>query len=148
MISHLSPHIVVRDAAAAATWYANALGATEHDRIPVPGDKYMQIELHFGSTVVMLCDEFPQMNIISPLTLGGTHGALHVTTDDAAALFERAVAAGAEILQPLGERFWGELYGQIRDPFGHRWNLAQKRRDVPADEIAKTAWAMFGGTPT
>jgi len=146
MISHLSPHVVVRGAAEAAAWYAKALGATEHGRIPVPGGKYMQIEMHFGSTVVMLCDEFPEMKIVGPATLGGTHGALHVTTDDASALFERAVAAGAEVLQPIGDRFWGEITAQIRDPFGHRWNLAQKVRDVPHDEVAKAAWVAFGGT--
>lgn len=146
MIRHLSPHMVVRDAGAAARWYVSAFGATEHGRIAVPGDKYMQIELHFGATVVMLCDEFPSMNIIGPQSLGGTHGALHLDTDDAAALFERAVAAGAEVLRPIADQFWGERGGQLRDPFGHRWNIGQKLRDVPQDEIASAAWRAFGGT--
>ena len=147
MIHHLSHHMVVRDASAAARWYTSALGATEHGRIPVPGDKYMQIELHFGSTVVMLCDEFPEMQITSPLSLGGTHGALQVMTDDARALFDQAVQAGATVLRPIADQFWGELSGQIRDPFGHRWNISQKLREVSRDAVARAAWIAFGGTP-
>lgn len=138
--------MVVRDAAAAARWYVSALGATEHGRIPVPGDKYMQIELHFGKTVAMLCDEFPEMAIVGPTTLGGTHGALHLETDDASALFDRAVAAGAEVLRPMADQFWGERSGQLRDPFGHRWTIAQKLREVPREEVARAAWLAFGGT--
>ena len=109
------------------------------------GHAHMQIELHFGNAVAMLCDEFPEMSIVGPITLGGTHGALHLETDDASALFERAVAAGAEVLRPIGDQFWGERSGQLRDPFGHRWNIAQKLRNVPREEIARAAWLAFGG---
>jgi PhnB protein len=146
MIHNLSPHIVVRGAAAAADWYVTAFGATEHGRIPVPGDKFMQIELHFGATTVMMCDEFPEAGITSPLTLGGTHSALHLATDDAHAIWTRAVAAGATVLRPLADQFWGELNGQLADPFGHRWNISQKLRDVTKTEIAAAAWKAFGGS--
>jgi len=147
MIIHLSPHVVVRDASRAAGWYVQVLGATEHGRIAVPGDKFMQIELHFGDTTVMLCDEFPDAGIVGPQTMGATHGAFHLLTDDVSALWERALAAGAKELQPLGERFWGERFGQLLDPFGYRWNVSEKIRDVPRAEIEKAAWAAFGGEP-
>jgi PhnB protein len=139
----ITPHIVVRDAARAAEWYARALGAEELGRIEVPGGKLMQVELRFGDSTVMLADEFPDMGVVSPLSIGGTATVLHLVVEDVDAVWERAVAAGAEIRQPLGDVFWGERYGQIVDPFGHRWGLAQHLRDVSRDEIQRAAAAMF-----
>ena len=141
----ITPHIVVRDAARAAEWYASALGAEEAGRIEVPGGKLMQVELRFGDSTVMLADEFPEMGVLSPLSIGGTATVLHLVVADVDAVWQRAVDAGAEIRQPLGDTFWGERYGQIVDPFGHRWGLAQHLRDVPRDEIQRAATALFGG---
>jgi PhnB protein len=92
----------------------------------------------------MLADEFPDLGVLSPLSIGGTATVLHLVVDDVDALWQRAVDAGAEIRQPLGEAFWGERYGQIVDPFGHRWGLAQHLRDVPPDEIQRAATELFG----
>ena len=144
----ITPHLVVRDADAAARWYAKALGAEERGRIPVPDGRFMQIELVFGNSTVMIADEFPELGIVSPLALGGTHGALTIHTDDADAVWQRALAAGAEVFAPLEDAFWGERHGQIVDPFGHRWGLAQHLRDVPADEVKAAAAALFGGGAT
>jgi PhnB protein len=141
----VTPHLVVRDAARAAAWYAEALGAEERGRIEVPGGKLMQVELWFGDSAVMLADEFPDFGVLSPLAIGGTATVLHLYSDDVEALWQRAVAAGAEVRQPLGDAFWGERYGQITDPFGHRWGLAQRVRDVPQEEIARAAAELFGG---
>jgi PhnB protein len=141
----ITAHIVVRDAARAAAWNIDALGATDEGRIEVPGGKFMQIELRFGESTVMVADEFPELGVLSPLSIGGTATVLHLSTDDVDALWERAVAAGAEVGQPLSDAFWGERYGQITDPFGHRWGLAQHLRDVPADEIAAAVRELFGG---
>jgi PhnB protein len=143
--AHVTPHIVVRDAARAAEWYGKAFGAEERDRIPVPGGKLMSVELRLGDSAVMLADEFPEMGVVSPLSIGGTATVLHVTTDDIEALWSRAVGAGAEVLQPLADTFWGDRYGQVRDPFGHKWGLAQHVRDVPRDEVLRAAAAAFGG---
>jgi PhnB protein len=139
----VTPHIVVRDAGRAAEWYEQALGAELGNRIPVPGGRYLQIELIFGDSHVMIADEFPEMGAVSPLTLGGTYGALTIATDDVDALWERAVGAGAEVFHPLQDAFWGERHGQIVDPFGHRWGLAQKLEDVAPDEVARRAAALF-----
>jgi PhnB protein len=143
----ITPHLVVRGAAAASEWYQRALGATERGRVPVPDGRFMQIELGFGDSTVMLSDEFPEMGVVSPLSLGGTIGALAIHTDDVDALWRRAVEAGAEVSLPVQEMFWGDRHGEIFDPFGHRWALAQHLRDVPAEEIAAAAAAMFAGEP-
>ena len=141
----VTPHIVVRDASRAADWYTRALGAEERSRVPLPGGKVMTVELWFGDSPVMIADEFPDLGIVSPRTLGGTYGALHITTSDVDALWQRAIDAGAEVFHPLGDTFWGERFGQIVDPFGHRWGMATHLRDVPADEVARAAAEMFGG---
>jgi PhnB protein len=142
---NITTHIVVRDAGRAADWYRDVLGADQGMRVEVPGGKFMQLELRFGDSTVMLADEFPELDILSPLSIGGTPTVLHLRIDDVDAVWERALAAGAEVRAPLGDAFWGERYGQIVDPFGHRWGLAQHLRDVPQEEIDAAARAMFGG---
>jgi PhnB protein len=141
----VTPHIVVRGAAEAAEWYERALGAEIGTRVPVPGGRFMQIELRFGDSTVMIADEFPEFGVVSPLTLGGTYSALTITTDDVDALWARALSAGAEVHSPLQDAFWGERHGQVIDPYGHRWGLAQHLRDVPHDEVVAQAAAVFGG---
>ena len=140
----VTPHIVVRGAAGAAEWYERALGAEIGTRIPVPDGRFMQIELRFGESTVMIADEFPEFGAVSPLALGGTYGALTIATDDVDTLWARALAAGAEVHSPLQDAFWGERHGQILDPYGHRWGLAQHVRDVPHDEVVAQAAAVFG----
>jgi PhnB protein len=141
----ITAHIVVRDAARAAEWYQRAFGAEERDRIPVPGGKLMSLELRLGDSALMIADEFPELGVLSPQSIGGTAIVLHLSVDDVEPLWDRAVAAGAEVLQPLGDTFWGDRYGQVRDPFGHKWGLAQHLRDVPRDELLRAAAAAFGG---
>jgi PhnB protein len=141
----ITPHIVVRDAERAVGWYQRALGAEERERIPLPGGKLMSVELAFGDSTVMLADEFPEACILSPLSVGGTSVVLNISTDDVDALWQRALDAGAEVLHPLQDAFWGERHGQITDPFGHRWGLAQHIRDVPHDEVVRAAAEAFGG---
>ena len=141
----ITPHIVVGDAAAAAEWYTAVFGAEERGRLKVPGGKLMQVEMWFGDSAVMLADEFPDMGVLSPRSVGGTATVLHFSTDDVDAVWQRAVDAGAEVRQPLGDVFWGDRYGQITDPFGHRWGLAQHLRDVPREELTRAVAEAFGG---
>jgi PhnB protein len=144
-MSHaITAHIVVRDAARAAEWYVNALGAEERSRIELPNGMLMSVELAFGDSTVMIADEFPDMGVLSPLSIGGTATALHIATDDVDALWQRAIDAGAEVFHPLADAFWGDRHGQIIDPFGHRWGMAQHLRDVPPEEIAAAAAKAFG----
>jgi PhnB protein len=141
---NITAHIVVPDAAKASAWYANAFGARELSRIPLPGEKVMSVELAFGDSVVHVGSEFPDMGIVSPLTMGGTATVLQINTDDADGLWTRALNAGAEARGELADAFWGERHGQLTDPFGHRWNIAQWLRDVPDDEIVAAAAQAFG----
>jgi PhnB protein len=142
----LTPHIVVRDADRAAAWYVEALGAEERGRIPVPDGRLMQVELVFGGAQLVLADEFPELGVVSPETLEGSPVVLHLQVDDVDTVWNRAVEAGAIVRQPLVDQVWGERYGQLTDPFGHHWGLAQHLRDVPCEEVAQAVAAMFGGS--
>jgi PhnB protein len=142
-VNTITPHVVVRDAARAVDWYTNVLGAEERLRIPVPDGRLMSVELRFGDSTVMLADEFPEMGIVSPQTLGGTYMALHLMVKDVDGVWQRALDAGAEVFRPLQDSFWGERHGQIIDPFGHRWGLAQHLRDVSHEELVRAAQDMF-----
>jgi len=140
----ITPHIVCRDADRAAAWYVEALGAEQRSRVSVADGRFMQIELRFGDSTIMIADEFPEIGVVSPLTVGGTSVTLNLQSGDVDALWQRAVNAGAEVLQPLQDMFWGDRHGQIADPSGHKWALAQHLRDVSAEEVRAAAAAMFG----
>jgi PhnB protein len=144
-MSTVTLHLVVRDAARAAAWYEAVFGAVERGRLEVPGGKLMQLELSFGDTQVMLADEFPELGVLSPLSIGGTATVLHFATMDADAVWQRAFDGGAEVRQPLHDAFWGERYGQVTDPFGHRWGIAQRVRDVPREELVRAVDEAFRG---
>ena len=141
---HITAHIVVNGAEGAATFYAQAFGAEEIDRIPTPDGRLMSLQLHVGDSVLHLADEFPEMGVVAPPTLGGSPVVLALDVADADAAFARAVDAGATVRQPLGDMFWGERHGQLEDPFGHRWNISQHLRDVPHDEVVAAAAELFG----
>jgi uncharacterized glyoxalase superfamily protein PhnB len=142
----ITPHIVVPDASEAAAWYERAFGAEERNRVTLPDGKVMTLELRFDDSSVMVASEFPDAGILSPLTIGGTATVLQLYCAEVDEVWERAVEAGAEIRTPLGDTFWGDRHGQLTDPFGHRWNLARHDRDVPADEIERSAAEAFGIT--
>jgi PhnB protein len=143
---NLTPHIVVTDADAAAAWYARAFGAEERSRVPLPGGKVMTIELAIGDSSLHVASEFADAGVVSPLTIGGSATVLQIQTDDADALWARALDAGAEARHELADQFWGERHGQVVDPFGHRWNIAQRIREVTPEELeAGAAKAMGSG---
>ncbi len=139
----LTAHLVTGDPVRAGRWYESVLGATELRRITLPSGAVLTIDLQFGDSQIAISDEVPDHGIVSPLTLGGTYGALHLEVDDADAVWERALGAGAEVFQPLQDAFWGERTGQFIDPFGHRWAVAQRVRDVPHDEVIRLAGEAY-----
>jgi len=139
----ITAHIVVQDAAAAAAFYREAFGATEVSRIPVPGGRLMSVELDVGSSTLHLADEFPELGVLAPPSIGGTAVVLQLDVEDAEAVFARAVAAGADVRSPVADTFWGTRHGQLTDPFGHRWNVSQRLRDVPHDEVVAAAAQAF-----
>jgi PhnB protein len=135
---------VVQRAEQAVAFYREAFGADELNRIPTPDGRLMSVELRIGDSLLHLADEFPDMGVLAPPSIGGTAVVLALEVEDAEAAFARAVAAGADVLQPLHEAFWGDLHGQLEDPFGHRWNVSQHVRDVPHDEVVAAAARAFG----
>ena len=139
----ITPHIVVQGAERAVAFYRHAFEAEEVSRIPVPDGRLMSVQLRIGDGLLHLADEFPEMGVLAPPSVGGTPVVLALEVEDAAAVFAQAIAAGAEVRQPLGEMFWGDLHGQVEDPFGHRWNVSQHVRDVPEAEIVAAAASLF-----
>ncbi len=140
----ITPHIVVRGAERAAGFYRDAFGAEELDRVPTPNGSLMSVQLRIGDGTLHLADEFPEMGVLAPPSIGGTPVVLSLDVSDADAVFAQAVAAGAEVRQPLEDMFWGDRHGQLEDPFGHRWNISQHLRDVPHDEVVAAAARLFG----
>jgi uncharacterized glyoxalase superfamily protein PhnB len=141
----ITPHIVVQGADRATAFYRDAFGAEELSRIPTPDGRLMSVQLRIGDGLLHLADEFPELGVLAPPSIGGTATVLALDVPDAESVFAHAVAAGAEVRQPLTDTFWGDLHGQVDDPFGHRWNIAQHLRDVPHDEIVAAAAQAFAG---
>jgi PhnB protein len=139
----ITPHIVVQGAERAATFYRDAFGAEEVDRIPTPDGRLMSVQLRLGGGLLHLADEFPEMGVLAPPSIGGTPVVLALDVADAEAVFAQAVVAGAKVRQPLADMFWGDRHGQLGDPFGHHWNIAQHLRDVPHDEVVAAAAKVF-----
>ena len=120
----VSAHIVVPDAIAASDWYSRAFGAVERSRTELPGG-VMTAVLGFGDDDIHIASEMPDWGVLSPLTIGGTATVLQLDVADAAQLWNKALAAGAEVRHELADQSWGQRHGQLTDPFGHRWNVAQ-----------------------
>jgi PhnB protein len=139
----ITPHIVVQGADRAAVFYSEAFGAQEIDRIPTPDGRLMSAQLRIGDAMLHLADEFPEMGVLAPPSVGGTPVVLGLDVPDADAAYGRAIAAGAIARQPVQETFWGDRHGQLEDPFGHRWNISQHVRDVPHEEIVAAAASLF-----
>jgi PhnB protein len=144
-ISAHTVHLTVRGCDSASRWYGEVFGAEERSRITVPGDRLIHVELQIGDLQVMLADEFPELGSFGPLHLGGTYGAVYLHMDDVDMAWARAVSAGATVVRPLSDAFWGEREGQILDPYGHRWGLTQHLHDVSLEELQRKATAAFSG---
>ena len=135
----LSPHLTVADAAAAIDFYGKAFDAVEVMRLPRPDGKLVHASVRINGFLVMLNDDFPEMSdgkSMTPPSLGGTPVTIHLTVPDVDAAFQRALDAGATVVVPLDDQFWGDRYGMVRDPFGHQWSLGQPVREVNMDELA------------
>jgi len=133
------PYLIVDGGTAAIDFYSSVLGATERMRMPAPDGKIGHAELELGDSLIMLADEFPDMDAHGPKAMGGTPVSLLVYVEDADAAFDRAIQAGAKSLQPVEDKFYGDRSGRFEDPFGHRWDVATHVEDVPPDEMAKRA---------
>lgn len=134
----ITPYMTVRDAARAIEFYKQAFGAKERGVMKGPDGKVMHAELMIGDSIIMLGDEMPEFGALSPQSTGGAGMGLHIYVDGVDAAFDRAVKAGARVDMPVSDQFWGDRYGKLTDPFGHKWSIATHTKDMSADEM-KTA---------
>ena len=142
----LTPHLIVKGGAAAIDFYKNAFGATELSRSPAPDGKIMHAALRIGDSTLFLADEFPG-HCNAPAPDRQSPVTLHLYVEDADAVFNRAVAAGATAKMPMMDAFWGDRYGQVADPFGHSWSIATRKEEVSPEEADRRAKAMFSQKP-
>ena len=133
----VTPYLIVQSAAKALDFYKKAFGATEVCRMPGPGGKIMHAEVKIGDSPVMLADEFPEMDARGPQALGGTPVGLCIYVENVDALFDRAVTAGAKVLRPVVDQFYGDRSGTVADPFGHKWTIATHKEDVSPEEMKR-----------
>jgi PhnB protein len=133
----VTPYLFIRGAAKAIDFYKKAFGATEIMRLADPGGDIRHAEIQVEGARIMLADEFPQMGVVGPQSLGGSPVCFLLYVKDADALFERAIAAGAKSLQPLKNQFYGDRAGTVADPFGHLWTIATHVEDVSSEEIQR-----------
>ena len=128
--------LTVKEAAKAIEFYKKAFDAKELYRFPGPdGKTIMHAEIMIGNSIVMLADEMPGMGCRSPQSIGGTGSSIYLYVNDADSTFNKAISAGAKVLMPLMEGFWGDRFGSIEDPFGHVWGIATRKKDMTPDEI-------------
>lgn len=134
-MNSITPHLVCAGAADAIAFYKNAFGAEEMIRVPGPDGKLIHACVKIGGSSVMLVDEFPEMGALGPKSLKGSPVTIHLYVDDVDSFAAKAVDAGAKIVMPVADQFWGDRYGIIEDPFGHRWSVATHGRTLSAGEI-------------
>lgn len=138
----VTPYLVIDGAVQALEFYKKAFGAKELERAPTPDGKLMHASIKIGDSVVMMSDEFPGSETKSPSSAGTSTVTLHVYTKNVDKLWQQAVDAGAKVAMPLDNQFWGERYGIVVDPFGHRWSLSMRIKMSPKEMEEKRQQAM------
>jgi PhnB protein len=141
------PYLCVKGAAEALEFYKRAFGAEELERVNMPGGIVGHAEITIGGgsgAVVMLADEFPDMGFRGPRSIGGSPVVIHLYVNDVDGFTKRAIEAGAKVLEPVADKFYGDRSCKLEDPFGHIWNFATHVEDVPEEELKRRAAAAFG----
>ena len=142
-ISEVYAYLRLHDTAAAIDFYARAFGAKELFRLVEPSGRVGHAEVKIGPATLMLSDEYPEFDIRGPQSIGATTVSIHIHVSDVDRLFEQAVAAGATVVRPLQNQFYGERSGTVRDPFGHEWLLGGHLEDVTPEEMQRRYTALF-----
>jgi PhnB protein len=139
----VTPALTVKNGAEAIEFYKRALGARELMRLPGPDGRLMHAEIEVGNSRIMLADESPEMGCRAPASVGAVSSSLYVYVQDVDKAFRRAVEAGAKALMPPADMFWGDRFGQVEDPSGHRWGLATHKEDPSPEEMARRQKEFF-----
>ncbi len=140
----VTPHLVCAGAAEAIEFYKKAFNAVDMGQLAGPQGKLIHAMIRIGDSVVMLVDEFPEWGSFGPKSLKGTPVTLHLYVEDADSFAKQAIEAGASIIMPFADMFWGDRYGILEDPFGHRWSIATHIRDVSPEEMEQAARQACG----
>lgn len=144
----VTPYLIIKGAAGALDFYKQAFGATELFRMEAPGGRIGHAEIRIGDSPIMLADEHPEIGALSPQSRGGTSVSILLYVEDADKLTEQAVAAGATVLRPIQNQFYGDRSASLADPFGHQWHIATHVEDVSVDEMRKRAEAATKPKPS
>jgi PhnB protein len=144
-VSTVTPYLTVSDGAKAIEFYKKAFGARETARMNGPDGKIMHAQIIIGDSTVYLADQMPGGK--SPEALGGTPVSLLTYWKDCDAVWRQVIAAGAKEVMPLSDQFWGDRFGQVKDPFGHVWSLATQKEELTEAEIGERAKAAFANMP-
>jgi PhnB protein len=142
----VTPYLSVDDGAAAIEFYKQAFGAKERGRMEAPGGKIGHAELEIGDSLLMLADALPTFSTRSPKELGGTTVSIFLYVEDVDAVVQRAVDSGATVTVEVEDKFWGDRFGVVQDPFGHLWSVATHIEDVQPEEMEERARAAMAGT--
>jgi PhnB protein len=140
-----TPYLIIKDAAKAIEFYKKAFGAAEMMRMTQPDGRVGHAEIKIGNSPIMLADEFPEMGARSPQSLGGSPVSILLYVQDVDALTSQAITAGAKVVRPVKDQFYGDRSGSLEDPFGHQWHIATHVEDVPPEEMKKRAAAAGRG---
>ncbi len=144
----VTPYLIVDDGAAAIEFYKKAFGASEVMRLPGPGGKVMHAEIKIGDSIIMMADEFPDMDVRGPKSFGGSPVSICLYVEDVDSRFQQAIDAGAKEKRPLVDQFYGDRSGTLEDPFGHSWTISTHIEDLTAEEIeTRMAEAMSQHAP-
>jgi PhnB protein len=139
-----TPYLTVRNGSQAIEFYKKAFGAVEVMRLGEPGGRVGHAELKIGPATIFLSDEYPEMDVRAPQTLGGSPVAIHLYVEDVDSLVTRAAGAGATVVRPVADQFYGDRGGKLIDPFGHVWWIATHKEDVSLEEMKARAAKLFG----
>lgn len=141
----VTPYLIIKGAAKAIDFYKQAFGAREQFRVDGPDGRIGHAEIRIGDSIVMLSDEHPEIGARGPQSIGGTPVTLALYLENVDRVFQRAVDAGATVLRPVRNQFYGDRSGSVTDPFGHIWHIATHVEDVPPDEMERRAKEAMGG---
>ena len=138
----VTPYLIFSSAGDAIAFYKRALGAEEVMRMADPGGRIQHAEIKIGDSRIMLADEHPEIQALSPKTVGGSPVSIHLYVEDVDTAVEHAVAAGAKLIRPVADQFYGDRLGGIEDPIGYRWFIATHKEELSMDEIRRRAAAQ------
>ncbi|HEV2700338.1 MAG TPA: VOC family protein [Steroidobacteraceae bacterium] len=141
-VHEVYPYLRVHHAAEAIEFYSRAFGGQELFRLTAPDGRIGHAQIKFGPATIMVGDEYPERGVLGPLALGGTTVSIHLHVEDVDQAFEQAVKAGAAVVMPLKNQFWGERIAIVRDPFGHEWLLGGHLESLTPEEMQSRYTAL------